>query len=100
MAAERKNKFRDNPVFEVTTPEEENPLHDIEEPKLEKKPSNKKNKPRKTEEEEETVVEETVKPKAKKKEKAPKITLADRFQKVVDVYQNERTQKILGLSLI
>lgn len=101
MAAERKNKFRDNPVFEVTTPEEENPLHDIEEPKLEKKPSTKKNKPRKTEEEEEeTVTEETVKPKAKKKEKAPKITIADRFQKVLDVYQNERTQKILGLSLI
>lgn len=101
MAAERKNKFRDNPVFEVTTPEEENPLHDIEEPKLEKKPSTKKNKPRKTEEEEEeTVAEETVKPRAKKKEKAPKVTLADRFQKVVDVYQNERTQKILGLSLI
>lgn len=101
MAAERKNKFRDNPVFEVTTPEEENPLHDIEEPKLEKKPSTKKNKPRKTEEEEEeTVAEESVKPKAKKKEKAPKVTFADRFQKVVDVYQNERTQKILGLSLI
>lgn len=101
MAAERKNKFRDNPVFEVTTPEEENPLHDIEEPKLEKKPSTKKNKPRKTEEEEEeTVAEETVKSRAKKKEKAPKVTLADRFQKVVDVYQNERTQKIIGLSLI
>lgn len=99
MAAEKKNKFRDNPVFEVTSTEEENPLHDIEEPKLEKKPSTKKNKIKKTEEEEEKEVEVTAKPRAKK----PKVetpSLRERFQKVIDVYQNERTQKIIGLSLI
>lgn len=100
MAAERKNKFRDNPVFEVTTPtpEEENPLHTIEEPKEEKKPSAKKNKIKKIEEEPEAEVE-TTKPRAKKT-KVEKITLTDRLNKIVEVYQNERTQKILGLTLI
>lgn len=114
--AEKKNKFRNTPLPETDTFEENvtekeevkfeiNRQHDIEEdPFLPKKP--KKNRVKKQEtaevEEKETVKseEETPKPKAKKKEKVQKITLAQRWQKVVDVYTNERTQKILGLSLI
>lgn len=100
MATERKNKFRENPVFEVTPAEEENPLHDIEEPKSEVKPATKKNKVRKTEEEvKEQEVESVVKPKTKRG-KIEKPTFKERFQKVVDIYQNERTRKIIGLSLI
>ncbi len=99
MAAERKNKFRDNPVFEVTSNEEENPFHEIEEPKLEKKTSVKKNKVKKTEEEEVSETENTIKAKSKKT-KIEKPSFKERFQKVIDVYQNERTQKIIGLSLI
>jgi len=99
MAAERKNKFRDNPVFEVTSNEEENPFHEIEEPKLEKKTSVKKNKVKKTEEEEVPETENTIKAKSKKT-KIEKPSFKERFQKVIDVYQNERTQKIIGLSLI
>ncbi len=109
--AEKKNKFRNTPIEETDLMEEKsepkfeiNRQHDIEEdPFLPKKPSAKKNKVKKVEvveEETETEVEEAPKPKAKKKEKVAKVTLMDRFQKVVAVYQNERTQKIIGLSLI
>lgn len=109
--AEKKNKFRNNPVEETDLIEEKsepkfeiNRNHDIEEdPFLPKKPAAKKNKIKKVEvaeEEIETEEEVAPKPKAKKKEKAPKVTLMDRFQKVISVYQNERTQKIIGLSLI
>jgi len=112
--AEKKNKFRNIPEQETDVFEENqsgkdevkfeiNRQHDIEEdPFLPKKP--KKNKVKKQPVEdtvEETETEEPVaKPKAKKKEKVQKITLAQRWQKAVDVYTNERTQKILGLSLI
>lgn len=109
--AEKKNKFRNTPIEETDLMEEKsepkfeiNRQHDIEEdPFLPKKPSAKKNKIKKVEvveEETETEVEEAPKPKAKKKEKVAKVTLMDRLQKVVAVYQNERTQKIIGLSLI
>lgn len=101
MPAEKKNKFRDQPVFEVTTPaeEEENPLHDIEEPKPEKKNSSKKNKLIKSAEESEP--EEEIQVKAKlKKVKVEKVSLRERYQKVLEIYQNERTQKIIGLTLI
>lgn len=111
--AEKKNKFRNIPLPETDTFEENaeekeevkfeiNRNHDVEEdPFLPKKP--KKNRVKKQETEDkatEEVVEEALKPKAKKKEKVQKITLAQRWQKIVDVYQNERTQKIFGLSLI
>jgi S-DNA-T family DNA segregation ATPase FtsK/SpoIIIE len=108
--AEKKNKFRNIPVEETDLIEEKsepkfeiNRQHDIEEdPFLPKKTAAKKNKLKKVEieEPEENEVESTPKPKAKKKEKIQKVTLAQRWQKVVDVYQNERTQKIIGLSLI
>ncbi len=109
--AEKKNKFRNTPIDETTLTEENqgpkfeiNRQHDIEEdPFLPKKPSAKKNKVKKVEvveEEEEVEVEPTLKSKAKKKEKVAKITLMDRLNKVIAVYQNERTQKIIGLSLI
>lgn len=110
--AEKKNKFRNTPVEETDLMEEKsepkfeiNRQHDIEEdPFLPKKPVAKKNKLKKVEvveeEQPETEVEEAPKPKAKKKEKVAKVTFMDRVQKVVAIYQNERTQKIIGLSLI
>jgi DNA segregation ATPase FtsK/SpoIIIE, S-DNA-T family len=109
MAAEKKNKFRNLPEQDTDMIEEKpetvfevNRNHDIEEdPFLPKKP--KKNRVKKAESESETVAEETEaasKTKAKKKEKIQKITLVERWQKVITVYQNERTQKILGLTLI
>ncbi|HWY12529.1 MAG TPA: DNA translocase FtsK 4TM domain-containing protein, partial [Bacteroidia bacterium] len=111
MASEKKNKFRNIPVQETDLIEEKegvkfeiNRQHDIEEdPFLPKKNTVKKNKVKKVvveEEEEETEVETTPKPKVKKKEKVAKVTISDRIQKVVSVYQNERTQKIIGLTLI
>ena len=109
--AEKKNKFRNTPIDETTLTDENqgpkfeiNRQHDIEEdPFLPKKPVAKKNKVKKVIEEETEITEEeeaAPKLKAKKKEKIQKITLMDRVQKVVSVYQNERTQKIIGLSLI
>lgn len=92
MAAERKNKFRENPVLETPQVEDENPFHDIEEPKPEKKNSERKNKSKKT--------DDTPPPPKAKKVKEVKPSLQDRLQKVADVYNNERTQKIIGLSLI
>lgn len=100
MATERKNKFRENPVFEVNPTEEENPLHDIEELKPEKKSAAKKNRIRKTEEEDvEQKMESVVKPKTKRV-KIERPGIQERFQKIVDIYHNERTRKIIGLSLI
>lgn len=115
--AEKKNKFRNTPLPETDVFEENSTgkdevkfevkrQHDIEEdPFLPKKPKKNRIKKQETidEAEEKEIAkneEETPKPKAKKKEKVQKITLAQRWQKVVDVYTNERTQKIIGLSLI
>jgi S-DNA-T family DNA segregation ATPase FtsK/SpoIIIE len=113
MAAEKKNKFRNIPETETDMIEENsgpafeiNRNHDIEEdPFLPKKPKKNRVKKQITEEQEsenDTVAETepASKPKARKKEKVQKTTLAERWQKVQAVYQNERTQKIIGLSLI
>lgn len=118
MASEKKNKFRDIPLT-VNVTEEEKPIQEIEDVKLaEDVPSlegvikPKRNKPRKNvapvveedEEEEEVEKEEkqTLKKakRAEKKEKVQKITLAQRWQQVVSIYLNERTQKIIGLTLM
>lgn len=110
--AEKKNKFRNIPteeteVFEENQTEKDevkfeiNRNHDVEEdPFLPKKPKKNKVKKQPIEDTAEEKEEPASKPKAKKKEKVQKITLAERWQKAVDVYQNERTQKIFGLSLI
>lgn len=118
MAGERKNKFRNTPIEESEVFDEKqaekneevkfeiNRNHDIEEdPFLPKKPKKNRIKKQDTQdkaEEKETLANEEAepKPKAKKKEKVQKVTLAERLQKVVAVYRNERTQKIIGLSLI
>lgn len=92
MAAEKKNKFRDNPVLETPQDEDENPFHNIEEPKPEKKNAERKNKPKKT--------EDTPPPPKTKKVKVEKPGLKERFEKAQAIYNNERTQKIFGLSLI
>jgi cation transport ATPase len=73
-----------------------------EEPVAEKKPRAKntpKTKAKEEAEETENVTEE--KPKAKRqKEKKEKITLQQRWEQVLAVWNNEKTQKILGLSLV
>lgn len=118
MASEKKNKFRDIPLT-VTVNEDEKPIQEIEDVKLASEvPSMegvikpKKNKPRKPvapvvdeeedveEEEKETPAPKKTKKAAEKKEKVQKITLAQRWEQIVAVYQNERTQKIIGLSLM
>lgn len=97
MATDKKNKFREAPILESTFVEEK-PIQDIEEPRPKRKPGSlegvfkeKKNKTKKVEEETKEVEATPA---------AQKITLLQRWQQVVAVYQNERTQKIFGLSLI
>jgi DNA segregation ATPase FtsK/SpoIIIE, S-DNA-T family len=113
MAGEKKNKFRNLPAQDTDMLDERsepafeiNRNHDIEEdPFLPKKP--KKNRMKKQDLEEQDTEKDTTaetesapKPKARKKEKVQKISLAERWAKVTAVYRNERTQKILGLTLI
>ncbi len=116
MASEKKNKFRDIPLT-VTVNEDEKPIQEIEDvklanevPSMEGVMKPKKNKPRKPvapvvdveeeEEEEESPAPKKTKKVAEKKEKVQKITLAQRWEQAVAIYNNERTQKIIGLSLI
>jgi len=109
MSAEKKNKFRSKNNVETDVEEiEKNSIEDYVTPKLvEKQPvERKKNKPKTTPKvvEEEPVVEDVkpakeVKTKAKEKEKS-KVALAERLEKAKAFYNNERTQKILGLLLV
>lgn len=87
MGAERKNKFRENPTVESALVEEK-AIPEVEELKIVKKNTERK-------------------AKAKKSNPAPaeqkpgfKETLAKRWEQSVAIYNNERTQKILGLGLI
>ena len=97
MATDKKNKFRETPILESTFVEEK-PIQDIEEPRPKRKPGSlegvfkeKKVKAKKVEEETEKEVETPT---------AKKINLLQRWQQLVAVYQDERTQKTIGLSLI
>ena len=84
------NKYRTK-LDEVTFTEKDLPQHDIvEDLTLDKTTADKKNKTKSTLK---TKVEPT-------KIKIEKITLAQRWQQLVAFYTNERTQKILGLSLV
>lgn len=108
MSTEKKNKFRSKPSVDIVE-ETQNPFDKVERLTEEKK------RPRKEavkEEEEitEEVIEKKNKPKKNPKPKAEKaaaaapqkekISLLQRWQQLVSFYSNERTQKILGLSLI
>lgn len=111
MSTEKKNKFRNKPVDDLLTEESKNPFEKVERLTEEKK------RPRKEEVEtgvEANDVEEIVEkknkpksaPKSKPKEetkvssKKQKITLAQRWEQAVLFYNNERTQKIFGLTLV
>ncbi len=84
------NKYRTK-LDDVTFTEKDLPQHDIvEEITSDKTNLDKKNKIKSTQK----VKTETAKPKIEK------ITLVQRWQQFVAFYTNERTQKILGLSLV
>ena len=90
MAAEKRNKFRDSSTVEtvVETNEQVIQKNDIED--YEKKPAEKKNKPKPTSK------NEPAKPVFSKE----KFSILQRWQQFVGFYRNERTQKILGLLFI
>ncbi len=109
MATDKKNKFRETPILESTFVDEQ-PIQEIEEHRPKRKPGSlegvfkekpvrtgtgEKNKVKKIEEEQEETEVET-----KETTAAQKISFLQRWQQLVAVYQNERTQKIIGLSLI
>lgn len=105
MSTEKKNKFREKPVTETLVEETINPFDKVERLTEEKKrplkenPSSeqtnetpeKKNKPKNT---------AKSKPETTPVLKKEKTSFMERFQQARDVYNNERTQKILGLSLV
>ncbi|MBA3663462.1 MAG: DNA translocase FtsK 4TM domain-containing protein [Bacteroidetes bacterium] len=104
MSTEKKNKFREKPVTETLVEGTQNPFDKVERVTEEKK------RPRKeAKEETEEVVEKKTKPKNTSKakpeietpvSKKEKISLAQRLRQAVEFYNNERTQKIIGLLLI
>ena len=125
MSTEKKNKYRPKNIDLELTEDSRSPFEKVErvkeeklrprkeeeaeeesvseeEPVAEKKPRAKntpKTKAKEEAEETENVTEE--KPKAKRqKEKKEKITLQQRWEQVLAVWNNEKTQKILGLSLV
>lgn len=90
-----KNKFRDQPAVGV---EELNTSDSIEKNDIEEKipPVSKKQKNAKNQSSASEKKTEQSKPKAA----SSKITLQQRWQKITEVYGNERTQKIIGLCLM
>lgn len=101
---EKKNKFRSvaddsleqNAIEEHPYAQYEKAKQQMEPPSNEGVMTPKKNREKKTEPKE----KETKMAKSKQPEKAPKPSLSERMAKVITIYKNERTQKILGLSLI
>ncbi len=87
MAA-TKNKFREKPIDESVITEPSNPKNDIEE----KISSSSKNKTK--------ASKPDKKAEAKVADNANKISLLQRWNKTLEIYNNERTQKLIGLLLI
>ena len=87
MAA-TKNKFREKPMDESVITETSNSNNDIEE----KINSSLKNKSKATKTDK--------KVEAKATDNANKISLLQRWNKTIEIYNNERTQKLIGLLLI
>lgn len=105
MSTEKKNKFREKPLTETLVEETINPFDKVERLTEEKKPPLKEN-PSSEQTTEAPEKKNKSKNTAKSKpETAPvlkkeKTSFMERFQQARDVYNNERTQKILGLSLV
>jgi len=97
MAVEKKNKFRGDETVETLVEKDERTMerNDIED--IEKKPVERKNKPKSTPKpaEAKPVAEHVIAVSSKKK-----VSLAKRFEQFVTFYNDERTQKIFGLLLI
>ena len=87
--ATTKNKFREKTVDEVQASEAANSKNDIEETVS----STTKNKPK-------SAKTATTKAETKKPITESKVSLLERWNKTVNVYQDERTQKLIGLILI
>jgi S-DNA-T family DNA segregation ATPase FtsK/SpoIIIE len=87
--ATTKNKFREKPVDEVKASEAAHSKNDIEETVS----STTKNKPK-------SAKTTTTKAETKKPITESKVSLLERWNKTVNVYQDERTQKLIGLILI
>jgi len=87
--ATTKNKFREKPVDEVNASETAHSKNDIEETVS----STTKNKPK-------SAKTATTKAETKKSITESKVSLLERWNKTVNVYQDERTQKLIGLILI
>ena len=85
--ATAKNKFREKPI---ETPVVENSASDKND--IEETVSNSKNKSKKS-----PSVKNT---ESKKASVEPKVSFKDRLNKAIEIYKNERTQKLLGLILI
>ncbi len=86
--ATTKNKFREKPIEESVITETSNPNNDIEE----KITSSSKNKTKSAKPDKKSETKAT--------ENANKISLLQRWNKTLEIYNNERTQKIIGLLLI
>ncbi len=88
--ATAKNKFREKPVEETVIDKNTVDKNDIEETIT----SSTKNKPKTSKNDSSKKVE------SKKVVAEPSPSLTERWSKVVEVYKNERTQKLVGLLLI
>ena len=88
--ATAKNKFREKPVEETVIDKNTVDKNDIEETIT----SSTKNKPKTSKNDSSKKVE------SKKVVTEPSPSLTERWSKVVEVYKNERTQKVGGLLLI
>lgn len=106
MSTEKKNTFRNKPAPETLVEETKNPFDKVERVTEEKQ---RQKKEKEEIQDEKPVMEKKTKPKnaAKNKPetviteaKKEKITFVQRWQKLVEIYNNERTQKIIGLSLV
>lgn len=100
MAAEKKNKFRGGDTAETLVDSDEgsieqNDIVDV----VEKKTSERKNKPKSAPKVAEIKSAPTPEPQPAKKTKQ-KISLGKRFEQFLVFYRDERTQKIFGLLLI
>lgn len=108
MSTDKKNKFRNKPASDISQDESVSPFLKVERPTEEKLRSRKEEQANDQNSDEEAVAEKKVRKTAarsKPKEefataKKDKISLLQRWQQFVAFYQNERTQKIFGLSLI
>ena len=92
--ATQKNKFREKPVDDTVVQDSNIDKNDIEETVL----NTSKNKTKSTKTD--SVKSSAASKKASSTANESKISLLERWNKTVSIYQNERTQKLIGLLLI